>query len=147
MKKLILTVLVSAPFLAVTAQNRQNAFLKNWSGPYGGVPAFANYNLKELKPAIETAIQLKLAEINKIALNPKPASFGNTVVALEKAGKNLSQIRAIFDIYSSNISSPEFATIESEMTPKFSEVANKIYQNDILFSRIATVYNDPNKKK
>jgi len=147
MKKLILTVLMSAPFLTVSAQNNQNSFLNNWSGPYGGVPAFNEYSLKDLKPAIEIAIRLKLAEINKIALNPKPASFTNTIVALEKAGKNLSQIRAVFDIYSSNISSPEFATIEIEMTPKFSEVANKIYQNEMLFDRIAKVYNDSNKKK
>jgi peptidyl-dipeptidase Dcp len=147
MKKIILTLLMSAPLLTVNAQTNSNAFLNNWSGPYGGVPAFTAYNLKDLKPAIEMAIEVKLAEINKIAVNPKPASFINTIVALEKAGKKLSQIRAVFDIYSSNMSSPEFTPIEAEMTPKFSEVANKIYQNDKLFSRIAKVYSNPNKKK
>lgn len=138
---------MSAPLMAVTAQNHQNAFLNNWSGPYGGVPAFADYNLQELKPAIEAAIQEKLNEINSIASNPKPATFENTIVALEKAGKKLSQIKAVFDIYSSNLSSPEFSPIESDLTPKFSELSNKIYQNDKLFARIAKVYKEGIKLK
>jgi peptidyl-dipeptidase Dcp len=147
MKKIILTLLMSAPLMAVTAQNHQNAFLNNWSGPYGGVPAFADYNLQELKPAIEAAIQEKLNEINAIASNPKPATFQNTIVALEKAGKKLSQIKAVFDIYSSNLSSPEFSPIETDLTPKFSELSNKVYQNDKLFARIAKVYKEGAKVK
>ncbi len=138
---------MSAPLLIVDAQTIPNAFLNNWSGQYGGVPAFADYKLNDLKPAIEMAIQEKLSEINKIANNPKPATFDNTIVAMEKAGKKLSQIRAVFDIYGSNLSTPEFAPIESEMTPKFSEIANKVYQNEKLFARIATVYNAPSKSK
>jgi len=145
MKKIILTLLMSTPLMAVTAQNHQNAFSNNWSGPYGGVPAFADYNLHELKPAIEAAIQEKLNEINSIANNPKSATFENTVVALEKAGKKLSQIKAVFDIYGSNLSSPEFAPIESELTPKFSELSNKIYQNNKLFARITKVYSGSDK--
>lgn len=136
---------MSTPLMAVTAQNHRNAFSNNWSGPYGGVPAFADYNLHELKPAIEAAIQEKLNEINSIANNPKSATFENTVVALEKAGKKLSQIKAVFDIYGSNLSSPEFAPIESELTPKFSELSNKIYQNNKLFARITKVYSGSDK--
>ena len=147
MKKIILTLLMSAPLLALDAQNNPNPFLKNWSGPYGGVPAFAAYKLKDLKPAIEAAIAEKLNELNAIANNPKPATFDNTIVALEKAGKKLSQIRAVFDIYGSNLSTPDFAPIESEMTPKFSELSSKMYQNSKLFNRIESVYNSPEKSK
>ncbi|MGL2965671.1 M3 family metallopeptidase [Flavobacterium sp. XGLA_31] len=147
MKKIILTLLMSAPLVTANAQNNPNPFLNNWSGPYGGVPAFADYKLKDLKPALEVAMQEKLNEINTIANNPKPATFDNTIAALEKAGKLLSQIRAVFDIYGSNLSTPEFAPIESEMTPKFSELSSKIYQNEKLFARIAAVYNSPEKKK
>lgn len=136
---------MSAPLMAVTAQNHQNAFLNNWNGSYGGVPAFADYKLQDLKPAIEAAIEDKLKEINSIASNPKPATFENTIVALEKTGKKLSQIKAVFDIYGSNLSSPEFAPIESDVTPKFSELSNKVYQNNKLFTRIAKVYSGGEK--
>jgi len=136
---------MSAPFMAVTAQDQQNAFLNNWSGPYGGVPAFADYHLQDLRPALEIAIQDKLNEINSIASNPKPPTFANTIVALEKTGKKLSQIKAVFDLYSSNLSSPEFAPIESDLTPKFSELSNKVYQNEKLFNRISKVYSSKEK--
>jgi peptidyl-dipeptidase Dcp len=138
---------MTAPILAITAQTNPNAFLNNWSGAYGGVPAFADYKLKDLKPAIQTAIQEKLNEIEIIANNPKPATFENTIVAMEKSGKKLSQIKAVFDIYSSNMNSPEFEPIEAEMTPKFSEVNNKVFQNAKLFNRISAVYNSKEKSK
>ncbi|MES2411413.1 MAG: M3 family metallopeptidase, partial [Bacteroidota bacterium] len=135
-----------APTVIVNAQNR-NAFLNDWSGPYGGVPAFTDYKLSELKPALEFAIQEKLNEIKKIANNPKPATFTNTIVALEKTGKRFSQVYAVFGIYSANMNSPEFEPIETEMTPKVYDLNNKIYQNAKLFARISKVYNSPNKKK
>ena len=147
MKKIILTLIMIAPTVMTNAQANRNAFLNDWTGPYGGVPAFTDYKLKDLKPALEFAIQEKLNEINKIANNPKPATFTNTIVALEKAGKRYSEIYAIFGIYSANMNSPEFEPIETEMTPKFSELNNKYYQNAKLFSRIAKVYNNPETKK
>ncbi|RKS00812.1 M3 family metallopeptidase [Flavobacterium sp. 102] len=147
MKKIILTLLMSAPILGANAQSNPNPFLNNWSGPYGGVPAFNTYQLKDLKPAIEAAIQEKLNEIDLIANNSKPATFENTIVAMEKAGKKLSQVKAVFDIYSSNMNSPEFEPIETELTPKFFETNNKMYQNTKLFNRIAAVYNSSEKNK
>ncbi|MGC4041057.1 MAG: M3 family metallopeptidase [Flavobacterium sp.] len=147
MKKIILSLIMIAPVIAANAQKEANPFLKDWSGPYGGVPAFADYKLNDLKPAIETAIQLKLKEIDAIANNPKPATFENTIVALEKTGKKLNQVYAVFGIYSSNMNSPEFEPIETEMTPKFSELNNKYYQNTKLFERISKVYNSPEKEK
>lgn len=138
---------MSAPILGANAQSNPNPFLNNWSGPYGGVPAFNTYQLKDLKPAIEAAIQEKLNEIDLIANNSKPATFENTIVAMEKAGKKLSQVKAVFDIYSSNMNSPEFEPIETELTPKFFETNNKMYQNTKLFNRIAAVYNSSEKNK
>ena len=146
MKKLLLTLLMCVPML-VSAQTNPNPFLNNWSGPYGGVPAFTSYQLKDLKPAIESAIQEKLQQIDAIASNPKPATFDNTIVAMEKTGTALSQIYAVFGIYSSNMNSDEFAPIEEEMTPKLSVLSNKIYQNEKLFARISTVYHSTTKNK
>ena len=147
MKKIILTLIMIAPVVLLNAQKNPNSFLNDWTGPYGGVPAFANYKLKELKPAIEFAIQQKLKEVDKIANNPKPPTFDNTIVAMEKAGKRFSEVYVIFGIYSSNMNSAEFEPIETEMTPKFSEVSNKIYQNEKLFAKISKIYNDPETKK
>ena len=136
-----------APIVMVNAQTNPNSFLNDWVGPYGGVPAFADYKLKDLKPALEVAIQEKLDEISKIANNPKPATFTNTIVAMEKAGKKFTQVYTVFGIYSANMNSPEFEPIETEMTPKIYNLSNKIYQNEKLFARISKIYNSPETKK
>ena len=74
-------------------------------------------------------------------------TFENTIVAMEKAGKKISQAKAVFDIYSSNLNTPEFEPIEVEVTPLFSELNSKIYQNKTLFDRIETIYNSKDKSK
>lgn len=148
MKRLISIFIMSSTFLTVSAQtNSENPLLKKWTGPYGGVPAFNEYKLFDIKPAVEAAIQEKLTEIEAIANNPKPPTFTNTIAALEVSGKAFTRIYAIFGIYSSNISSPEFEPIETEMSPKMSSLNDKMYQNKKLFSRIEKLYNSPEKKK
>ena len=82
-------------FFAANAQtNQSNPLLKPWSGPYGGVPAFNEYKVADFKPAIEFAIQEKLNEVDAIANNTKPATFENTIVALERSGETIDRIKS-----------------------------------------------------
>lgn len=118
-----------------------NPLLENWTGNYGGVPGFDKVKVSHFKPAIESAIIEKLAEIDKIANNSEPATFENTIVAMEKAGNSLSRISAVFGVWSGNLNNDEFAKVETEMSPKLAEVGDKITQNTKLFERIEKVYN------
>ncbi|WP_035645333.1 M3 family metallopeptidase [Flavobacterium sp. ASV13] len=148
MKKLMSIFIMSTTFFAASAQsNSDNPLLKPWSGPYGGVPAFNEYKVSDFKPAIQFAIQEKLNEIDVIANNPKPATFENTIVALERSGGTIERILTVYGIYRSNLSSPEFSAIDRELSPKFSEFSDKINQNKKLFTRIETVYNSKEKSK
>ena len=70
MKKIILTLIMIASTLIINAQANRNALLNDWTGPYGGVPAFTDYKLQDLKQALEFAIKEKLSEINNIANTP-----------------------------------------------------------------------------
>ena len=144
MKKYILVFTLAATF-SIMAQT--NPFLQPWTGAHGGVPAFENYKISQFKPALEEAMKQKLVEVDVIANNKQPATFQNTIVPLEKAGKLLTQISAVYGIYSSNINSPEFEPIETEFEPKFAQLSDKIIQNTALFNRIATVYNSKEKSK
>lgn len=135
-------------FFASHAQtNSDNPLLKKWIGPYGGVPAFNVYKVSDFKPAIEFAIQEKLNEVDAIANNPKAPTFDNTIAALELSGKTITRISSVYGIYRSNLSSPEFNAVDTEMSPKFSEFGDKINQNKKLFERIATLYNSKESKK
>lgn len=117
-----------------------NPLLQEWSGAYGGVPDFTKYKISDFKPAIEFAIQEKLDEIDAIANNAEEPTFDNTIVALELSGEKLDRIHAVYGIYRSNLSSPEFNVVDTEMSPKLAEISDKLYQNDKLFLRIEKLY-------
>ncbi|KAB1069101.1 M3 family metallopeptidase [Tamlana haliotis] len=117
-----------------------NVLLQEWTGPYGGVPAFDKLPVEAIKPAMVEAMALNLAEIETIANNTEAPTFENTIVAMESAGKTLQHVSTYYGILSSNLSSPEFREIQSELAPKLSEFRSKISQNEKLFKRIKTVY-------
>ncbi len=123
----------------------QNILLAEWTGPYGGTPAFDKMNLADLKPALEKGMEINLKEIDKIANNPEAPTFENTIVAMERSGQELSRVFSYYGILSSNMSSPEFREIQKEMAPKLSEFRSKISQNTKLFQRIKTVYENSQK--
>jgi len=118
----------------------ENILLAQWTGPYGGVPAFDKMDLADLKPALEAAMALELAEIEAIANNPEPPTFENTLVAMERAGETYNRVGTYFGIWSSNLSSPEERAVEQEMAPIMADHTSKIRQNDKLFARIKSVY-------
>ena len=126
--------------------NFENPLLKKWNGPYGGVPAFNKMDLEQLKPAMEKAMELHLEQIQKIANNPEPATFENTIVAMESAGKPLDRVFTYYGIWSSNMSSPEFRDIQQVLAPEISEYSSKISQNEKLFQRIKAVYDKSQKE-
>src|SRR5262245_23477296 len=68
-----------------------NPLLYAWAGPHGGVPAFDEMRLADLEPALDLGMTQNLAEVDVIANNPQPATFENTVVALERAGRPLGR--------------------------------------------------------
>ena len=93
-----------------------NVLLQEWTGPYEGVPAFDKMNVADIKEAVEKGMELNLAEIEAIANNPEPATFENTIVAMEASGKTLNNVFAYYGILSSNMSSPEFREIQGEFS-------------------------------
>ncbi|MEH8020273.1 M3 family metallopeptidase [Rheinheimera metallidurans] len=126
---------------AVTAAVTQtNPLLKPWAGPYQGVPAFDQMHLADLKAALEQGMAEHLADIDKITSNPEPATFDNTIVALEKVGPALDRVFTYYGIWSGNKSSEEFRAIQREMAPKLSEFSSKVTQNEALFKRVAAVH-------
>jgi len=126
--------------------NMDNPLLAEWTGPYGGVPAFDTADLENLKPALEAGMAMNLAEIEAIANNPEPPTFENTIVELERTGRALNLVFPYWGIWSANRSSPEFRAIQQEMAPKLSEFFSKVTQNEALFARVKAVYESAEKE-
>jgi peptidyl-dipeptidase Dcp len=124
-----------------------NPLLDQWAGPYGGIPPFDKIKVEDFKPALEGAMAEQLTEIDKITLDKAAPTFENTIAAMERSGHALARAQVIYGIWGSNMSTPEFRTVESEMDPKLAGFSDKITQNEALFKRIEAVYNSPEKTK
>lgn len=125
----------------IVVMETTNTLLKDWEGPFGGVPAFDQMKVSDVKEALEIGMDLHLAEIETIANQTAEATFENTIEAMERAGKKIDDVFVYYGIFSSNMSSPEFREIQKEMSPVLSEYRSKIAQNEKLFARIKAVYN------
>jgi len=116
-----------------------------WAGPYGGVPPFDQVNVSGFKPALEGEMTNSLARIDKIAANPVPPSFENTIAAMELADEPLERVNAIYGVWASTMASDEFRSVQAEMEPKLAAFYDKITQNAALFKRIETIYESKEK--
>ena len=117
-----------------------NPMLKPWEGAYQGIPAFDRVEVADVNPAMLKAMELSLEEMEAIASNSEPPTFENTIEEMERSGAPLDRAFAYYGVFRSNLSSPEFREVQSELAPLFSEFQSKITQNEALFQRVKTIY-------
>lgn len=125
----------------------ENPLLSEWTGPHGGVPPFDKVKIADFKPALEAAMETNLREIDAIANQTAPPTFDNTILALETTGQALARVNVIYGVWGGNMNNDEFSKVETEMDPKLAAHYDKITQNEKLFKRIDTVYQNEQKKK
>jgi peptidyl-dipeptidase Dcp len=128
------------PALHPAAGAAVNPLLAPWSGPYGGVPPFDAVQVQLFRPALEAAMAEQLAAVDRIAADPAPPTFDNTLAALERTGRALDRVSALYGVWASAMSTPDFQAVEREMAPKLAAFRDRITQNEKLFARIAAVY-------
>ena len=59
-------------------------------------PPFDRIKDSDYLPAFNEGMKQHLAEVRKIADNPEPATFDNTIEALERSGETLTRVSRIF---------------------------------------------------
>ena len=143
-KKLLLILLTIVALVSCKQKIEEpevdNLLLKEWTGPYGGVPAFDQMKVEDVKSAMIQGMELNLKDIDAIANKTDAPTFENTIEDMERSGEELERGFTYYRILSNNMSTPEFRTIQTELAPLFSEFQSKITQNEKLFQRIKTVY-------
>ena len=123
----------------------ESAMLQPWTGPYGGVPPFHLVDTSQFKDAFDVAIAQATSDIDAIANQTEPATFDNTLVALEKAARPLERLETLFWVHVSNLNIGPIPDIERAVAPRLSEYSDSVYQNKGLFERLQTVYEDLQK--
>lgn len=126
---------------------KTNPLLKEWTGSYGGLPPFDQVKLEHFAPAIDFVLNEIEQDVKKIASQKEPATFENTILAMEKMGKHAEPVFAVFGVWSANLSTPEFQKIQTKYAPKFAAIGDLTVQNSDLFKRIETVYMNREKNK
>src|SRR6266545_7575168 len=126
---------------AAIMEARANPLLKPWQTPFE-TPPFAEIAPEHFLPAFEQAFADHSAEIAAITYDPSAPDFANTITALERAGKLLSKVSAVFHDLVSAHSSPALLEIDKEVSLRMARHWNPILMNAVLFGRIAALYHD-----
>jgi peptidyl-dipeptidase Dcp len=116
-----------------------NPLLDTWQTPFG-VPPFSAIASSDFVPAFEAAMDAHRQEIEAIANAAAPASFNDTIAALESSGRLLEQVSGVFWNLSGSNSTPEMQAIEREMGPALSRHSSEITTNPQLFARIDKLF-------
>jgi len=116
-----------------------NPFFAEWSTPFAA-PPFDLIRPEHFGPAFEEGMRRQLAEIDAIAGNPEPASFDNTIAAIERSGALLKRVGGVFFNLNSSHGTDELQAIDRDFAPKLAAHGMLVALNPGLFARVAELY-------
>ncbi|HEU4845064.1 MAG TPA: M3 family metallopeptidase [Burkholderiaceae bacterium] len=135
----------AAPASAATAAALAgNPFLKPSTLPFE-YPAFDKIKDEHFAPAFAEGMRVQLQEIDAIANNPKPATFDNTIVAMERSGQLLNRVQTTFQNLQGANTNDALDAIDRDMSPKLAAHGDAIFLNAKLFARVNTLYGQRDK--
>ena len=114
------------------------------SSLYMKLPPFDKITNAHYAPAFEKGMLAHKLEIEKIANNPAPVTFENTLVAMEKSGELLNRVATVFFSLLSANSNSDMEALVAELSPKLSAHSDEIQLNDKLFKRIEFLHSNKN---
>lgn len=117
----------------------ENPFFTPYGTPYGAIP-YDRILLGHFVPAVKEGIRREEEAIEAICSNEEPATFGNTIAALDRAGLMLGEVIGAFNALLNARSNDELLAVEEEIELLHTAHSNNITLNKKLFSRIKEVY-------
>jgi peptidyl-dipeptidase Dcp len=125
---------VDAP--AVSPENP----LRNESQLPFALPPFRDITPEHLLEGLLAGMAEQQAEVAAIVDSGEPATFENTVVALERSGRLLSRAESVFGNLASSVSTPRLREIEREIAPLEAAHSDALRLDPALFARIDAVH-------
>ncbi|MGY8563554.1 peptidyl-dipeptidase Dcp [Paracidovorax citrulli] len=103
-------------------------------------PPFDRIKDSDYLPAFNEGMKQHLAEVRKIADNAEPATFDNTIEALERSGETLDRVSRVFFGLVQADTNEARQKIQEEVAPKLAEHQDEISLDPKLFARIKSIY-------
>jgi peptidyl-dipeptidase Dcp len=116
-----------------------NPLLEKSNTKYTSSP-FEGIKEEHYLPAFQELVKTSEKEINEITNNPEAPTFENTIEAMAFSGEQLDRVSNIFFNLNSAETNDEIQKIAQEVSPLLTEFSSKISQNEKLFERIKSVY-------
>ncbi len=112
--------------------------LTDWDGPKG-LPRFERISDADFAPAFATALAEAEAAVETIATNSAPATFANTLAALETAEEPLDRVAAVFYTLAAVDSNPAREALQRDLAPKLAAYSNRVGMDPRLYARVKAV--------
>ena len=125
--------------LGASAHAAANPFAEPSPLPFHA-PEFNRIHDADFQPAIEEGIRRERAEIERIAADPAPPTFDNTLVALERSGRMLNRVLGVFNALTSANTDPTLQKVQAAEAAPLAGLENALYLNARLFARVKSVY-------
>ncbi|HCQ65597.1 MAG TPA: peptidase M3 [Rhodobacteraceae bacterium] len=118
-----------------------NPLLEDWTGDFA-LPPFGAFTDDHFAPAIDAALAEAREHVVAIADNPEPATFANTVEALELADETLGKVLGVFFNLAGADANPAREALQREVSPKLAAFSSDVSMNAGLFARIEALWQD-----
>jgi len=116
-----------------------NPLLEPWATPFE-VPPFDRIRPEHFRPAFDQAIAAHRAEVDAISASVEPPAFENTIAAMERAGRGLRRVSAVFFNLTGAHTDDALEAIERDIAPVLAAHRSAIHLDAGLFRRIADLH-------
>jgi len=134
-----LVAILAVMLAAARAADSANPLLQPSPLPFG-YPPFDRIKDEHFAPAYEHLMAGQLAEVDAIARHPAEPTFENTLVALERSGRDFGRVQRIFSNLAGAHSNDTIRGIEKALAPKLAAHFDAIRLNRALFARIDSLH-------
>ena len=144
-EKFVISALITTILIFNSCQQKvnitNNPLLSEFQTAFG-VPPFDDILPEHFLPAFEYAMEFQYKELDSIVANTESPNFENTIIALDRSGRKVRDIRYIFSSLKSAHAVEGIQAISSEFGSKYAAHNDNIFLNNDLFKRIEAVYTD-----
>ena len=116
-----------------------NPLLADWTTPFE-LPPFAQITDDHFAEAFDKALEWEREEVARIADNPEPPTFTNTIDELEKPGSKLDQTLGVFYTLAGTDSNPKREELSRDFSPRLAAFSSEFFLNEALFARIDAIW-------
>ncbi len=116
-----------------------NILLAPWATPFAA-PPFDRIRPDQFEAAFAQAMAEHLAEIAAISADPAEPDFGNTIEAMERSGRALGRVGAVFSNLVVSLGGAELEAMDRTMSPLLAQHAMRVSLDPDLFRRVDALH-------